>query len=149
MKIALWLLLALAIVVALMAAFPQRAAQIAFSLERGRSGLELKSVVVNGETWHYLEGGAADVPVLLLLHGFGGDKDNWTRFSRTLVRDYRFADLQSTRVLLIEAGERVLAGFPPTDQPRQRSPAHGAGAGCESWKQWPAASPCPRQFPMS
>jgi len=27
--------------------------------------------------------------VLLLLHGFGGDKDNWTRFSRTLVEDYR------------------------------------------------------------
>ena len=25
----------------------------------------------------------------VLLHGFGGDKDNWTRFSRTLVQDYR------------------------------------------------------------
>jgi pimeloyl-ACP methyl ester carboxylesterase len=88
-KVALWLLLALVGVAALMAAFPEDAARILFSLERHRSGLEAQSVVVDGETWHYLEGGAPDAPVLLLLHGFGGDKDNWTRFSRTLVRDYR------------------------------------------------------------
>lgn len=27
--------------------------------------------------------------VLLLLHGFGGDKDNWTRFARSLTENYR------------------------------------------------------------
>jgi len=27
--------------------------------------------------------------VLLLLHGFGGDKDNWTRFTRSLTETYR------------------------------------------------------------
>jgi len=88
-KVALWLLSALAVVVALMAAFPEDAARLAISIERNRSGLEARSVVVDGETWHYLEGGAHEAPALLLLHGFGADKDNWTRFSRTLVRDYR------------------------------------------------------------
>ena len=88
-KVALSLLIVLGIVAALMAAFPEDATRIAFSLERNRSGLELRSVNVDGETWHYLEGGSPEAPALLLLHGFGADKDNWTRFSRTLVRDYR------------------------------------------------------------
>ena len=89
MNIALWLVLALGVVFALLAIFARDATRIAFSLERKRCGLRLKSTAVDGETWHYLEGGAADAPVLLLLHGFGGDKDHWTRFSRALVRDYR------------------------------------------------------------
>lgn len=88
-KIALLLLLVLGCLVALMATFPEDAARMMFAAERQRSGLELHSAVVDGETWHYLEGGSPDAPVLLLLHGFGGDKDNWTRFSRTLVEDYR------------------------------------------------------------
>jgi len=88
-KIALSLLAVLGCLVALMAAFPEDTARMMFALERQRAGLELQSAVVDGETWHYLEGGSSDAPVLLLLHGFGGDKDNWTRFSRTLVDDYR------------------------------------------------------------
>jgi pimeloyl-ACP methyl ester carboxylesterase len=36
-----------------------------------------------------LEGGPSDAQVLLLIHGFGGDKDNWTRFSRHLTDRYR------------------------------------------------------------
>ena len=85
-KIALSLLLVLA---CLMAIFPEDTTRLMFAAERNRAGLELKSAVVDGETWPYLEGGSPDAPVLLLLHGFGGDKDNWTRFSRTLVEDYR------------------------------------------------------------
>ena len=88
-KIVLLVLVLLTAVVALMAAFPEDTTRIMFALERQRSGLELQSAVVGGETWHYLEGGSPEAPVLLLLHGFGGDKDNWTRFSRTLVEDYR------------------------------------------------------------
>ena len=88
-KIALSLLLVLACLVALMAIFPEDTTRLMFAAERNRAGLELKSAVVDGETWPYLEGGSPDAPVLLLLHGFGGDKDNWTRFSRTLVEDYR------------------------------------------------------------
>lgn len=59
------------------------------AIERFRCGLKPRSIEVDGETWHYLEGGAPDAPVVLLLHGFGGDKDNWTRFSRKMVKDYR------------------------------------------------------------
>ena len=88
-KFILLLLLVLGCLVALMAAFPEDTTRIMFTAERQRSGLELRSTVVDGETWHYLEGGSPDAPVLLLLHGFGGDKDNWTRFSRTLVENYR------------------------------------------------------------
>jgi pimeloyl-ACP methyl ester carboxylesterase len=88
-KIALSLLAALGCLVALMAAFPEDATRIMIGLERQRAGLELQSAVVDGEDWHYLEGGSSNAPVLLLLHGFGGDKDNWTRFSRTLVENYR------------------------------------------------------------
>jgi len=88
-KIALSLLAVLVGLVGLMAAFPEDATRIMIGLERQRAGLELQSVVVDGETWPYLEGGSSDAPVLLLLHGFGGDKDNWTRFSRTLVENYR------------------------------------------------------------
>ena len=73
----------------LMAAFPRETTELAFSLERFRSGLDHKTVVVGGETWHYLEGGPSDAPVVMLLHGFGGDKDNWTRFSNLVTDHYR------------------------------------------------------------
>ncbi len=88
-KIGLFSLLVLACLVALMAIFPEDTTRLMFAAERQRSGLELKSAVVDGETWHYLEGGSPEAPLLVLLHGFGGDKDHWTRFSRTLVQDYR------------------------------------------------------------
>ncbi|RZV32346.1 MAG: alpha/beta hydrolase [Chromatiales bacterium] len=88
-KIALLLLLVLGCLAGLIAAFPEDTTRLMFAAERSRAGLELRSAVVDGETWHYLEGGSPDAPVLLLLHGFGGDKDHWTRFSQTLVQDYR------------------------------------------------------------
>jgi len=88
-KTAVFLLLVLGCLVGLMAAFPEDTARLMFAAERNRAGLEPKKTVVDGETWPYLEGGSPDAPVLLLLHGFGGDKDNWTRFSRTLVEEYR------------------------------------------------------------
>ncbi len=88
-KIALSLLLLVAILVGLMAVFPEDATRIAFSIERVRSGVHPASLVVDGKRWHYLEGGSADAPVALLLHGFGGDKDNWTRFANYLTDDFR------------------------------------------------------------
>jgi len=83
-------LLALAVILfGLMALFPEDTTTLAVALERSASGLDHKTVIVDGETWHYLEGGPVDAEVLLLLHGFGGDKDNWTRFARSLTTDYR------------------------------------------------------------
>jgi pimeloyl-ACP methyl ester carboxylesterase len=86
------LLVLLGLIVAslsLMAVFPQQATALAFDLERFASGLEHKTIVVGEETWHYLEGGPRDADVLLMIHGFGADKDNWTRFAGSLTKEYR------------------------------------------------------------
>ncbi|WP_069607617.1 alpha/beta fold hydrolase [Leptospira tipperaryensis] len=55
--------------------------------ERYQSNLEKKEVQVGSYKWTYLEGGKGET--ILLIHGFGGDKDNWTRFVRTLTGSYR------------------------------------------------------------
>ena len=55
--------------------------------ERRRSGLTLRQAHVDGFDIPYLEGGTGEV--LLLIHGFGGDKDNFTRIARFLTPHYR------------------------------------------------------------
>jgi pimeloyl-ACP methyl ester carboxylesterase len=75
--------------VSLIALFPEKTTAIAFDLERYASGLERKTIVVGDETWHYLDGGPRDADVLLMIHGFGADKDNWTRFAGSLTNEYR------------------------------------------------------------
>lgn len=56
-------------------------------IERKAGGLEQKSVVVNGMNIQYLEGGKGDP--LVLIHGFGANKDNWTRISKFLTPHFR------------------------------------------------------------
>ena len=75
--------------IGLMALFPKATTRLAINAERSRSGLTYKTSVVGDETWHYLEGGPKDAAVVFLLHGFGGNKDNWTRFSKFLTGSYR------------------------------------------------------------
>ena len=90
LKITLLVLLGLfAALLALMALYPQKTTAIAFGIERYASGLDHKTIVVGEETWHYLVGGPKDADVLLMIHGFGGDKDNWTRFAKSLTNTYR------------------------------------------------------------
>lgn len=66
--------------------FPGRMFTFFAGLERGSAGLRLKSITAAG--WHtpYLEGGAGET--ILLIHGFGGDKDNFTRFAKYLTPRY-------------------------------------------------------------
>ena len=78
-----------AALVAFGALYPEKATAIALDLERSASGLESKTLVVGEETWHYLDGGPEDADVLFMIHGFGADKDNWTRFARSLTRTHR------------------------------------------------------------
>jgi pimeloyl-ACP methyl ester carboxylesterase len=60
----------------------------AYSVERWRADLERKEVVLpDGTHVVYLEGGHGE-PVVLL-HGFGTDKDNFTRVARYLTPHYR------------------------------------------------------------
>jgi abhydrolase domain-containing protein 6 len=55
-------------------------------IERGMAGLSEKSIQVDNYKIVYVEGGKGET--VLLLHGFGGDKDNWTRFSKYLTKKY-------------------------------------------------------------
>jgi pimeloyl-ACP methyl ester carboxylesterase len=75
------------VIVAVYSFFPGLTLEILVNLERGMAGLEQKSIAVGD--WHieYLEGGEGEV--LVLLHGFGGNKDNWTRVARYLTPHFR------------------------------------------------------------
>jgi triacylglycerol lipase len=66
---------------------PQFFAHWALRLERTLSGLHLRQVQVAGFAMPYLEGGQGQP--LVLIHGFAGDKDNFTRVARHLVAHYR------------------------------------------------------------
>ena len=66
---------------------PATASRWALALERKLNGLTLKSQFVQGFTIPYLEGGAGEP--LVLVHGFGGDKDNFTRMAGHLTAHFR------------------------------------------------------------
>ena len=68
-------------------AFPEVAFKLLLKAERSSAGLEQHSIKVDGLHIEYLEGGQGDV--VLLLHGFGADKDNWTRISKHFTPHYK------------------------------------------------------------
>lgn len=78
---------ALAVVMLALLVAPAELTALGIWLERRISGLKLRSAHVDGFDIPYLEGGAGEV--LLLIHGFGGDKDNFTRIARFLTPHYR------------------------------------------------------------
>ncbi|WP_051176372.1 alpha/beta fold hydrolase [Luteimonas mephitis] len=62
-----------------------------FARERMAAGLARRVVDVDGLRWVYAEGQArdADAPVLVMLHGFTGSKENWYPVARRLRGRYR------------------------------------------------------------
>ena len=67
----------------------QGTTRLAVHLERKVSGLEKKQLTLNtGEHIVYLEAGDPKHETIVLLHGFGANKDNFTRFSRKLSDQY-------------------------------------------------------------
>lgn len=66
---------------------PQAATRLGLALERRRLGLTVKTGQVPGFMLPYLEGGSGEV--LVLIHGFGGDKDNFARVAGLLRRRFR------------------------------------------------------------
>lgn len=54
--------------------------------ERNMAGLEVHRVQISDSDIEYLRGGEG--PTLLLLHGFGADKDNWTRLAKYLTPQF-------------------------------------------------------------
>ncbi len=69
--------------------YPHEVVALGLQLERARNGLSHETIVVEGETWYYLAGGPVDAPAVVMIHGFGADKDNWMRFSGPLSSRYR------------------------------------------------------------
>lgn len=67
---------------------PEKAAKMAIHGERSASGLTRKEITLaDGLTYVYLEGGQGEP--LMLLHGFGANKDNFTRVAKYLTPHYR------------------------------------------------------------
>ncbi len=58
------------------------------SMERCKSHMEKKIVMVEGQTLCYLERDG-DGEVMVFLHGFSADKENWIRFTRYIPESYR------------------------------------------------------------
>jgi pimeloyl-ACP methyl ester carboxylesterase len=56
---------------------------------RRRAALSRKSVRVGDIEWPYLDGGNAAGEPIVLVHGFGGDKDNWTLYAPYLTPRHR------------------------------------------------------------
>lgn len=83
--------------------FPNVTANFLIEAERKASGLSQYRIEVEGARIEYLAGGNGDP--LILLHGFGADKDNWTRIAKYLAPHVR-----------IIAPD--LPGFGETDLPR-------------------------------
>ena len=81
--------------------FPEQVAEAAFKLERSRVGLDRKELDLPASATHpalhivYLEGGRPQdaAPSLLLIHGVGADKDNWTRSAYYLGAQYHLIAL--------------------------------------------------------
>ncbi len=70
-------------------AFPHEFVRTLLNVVRRLLGFRVRSIDVDGIAWPYLESGPRDGEVVLLLHGFGGDKDNWPMYARSLRRNYR------------------------------------------------------------
>ncbi|MES2298660.1 MAG: alpha/beta hydrolase [Pseudomonadota bacterium] len=82
------LLISLCLPLALGACSYHTLTEYAVKIERARSGLERKEIDLPGGLHYvYLEGGAGET--LVLLHGLGGNKDNFTRVARLLTPHYR------------------------------------------------------------
>lgn len=89
MKILLVLIFALLITLALLYfLFPELLVLLMRWLMRKRARLVRKTVTVDGRVWPYLEGGDRSKPTLVMVHGFGADKDHWTFYAPRLTKDY-------------------------------------------------------------
>jgi pimeloyl-ACP methyl ester carboxylesterase len=83
-------LIAVAIALPILAYFLAPAAlfrQVQQAIRR-KSGLSRKSIVVDGVTWPYLEGGPKGGETVVLVHGFGADKDHWSMYAKHLTDRY-------------------------------------------------------------
>jgi abhydrolase domain-containing protein 6 len=93
MKKKLAVLTAIAVVLALVGYFllPGLLVKWAAESERKAAGLQKKGVRVGDHEIVYLDGGHGET--ILMLHGFGANKDNWTRFAKFISPAYHVVAL--------------------------------------------------------
>jgi len=77
------------IVIGLLAWRPEWALQGWFAVQRLQAGAEVHSVEVDGQRIVQLEAGPADAPLVVLLHGFTGTKENWLPLMAELSATHR------------------------------------------------------------
>lgn len=92
---------------------PERAVRAALAYERRLAGLELESAALpEGMQYAYLEGGKGEP--LLLLHGFGANKDHFVRIARHLTP--RFRVIVPDHIGFGESSRPPQADYAPTAQ---------------------------------
>jgi pimeloyl-ACP methyl ester carboxylesterase len=85
-KILLAILVVIGVAVVGYYAFPEKVAGYIINAVRSKAGMTKKAIKIDDHNIVYLEGGKG--PTILLLHGYTGNKDNWTRFCVYLTKDY-------------------------------------------------------------
>jgi len=89
--IAIIIVLFLACLAFVYLAFPGALFNAGMKMARKSAGLTQKSIKVDSHVIQYLEGGKGDN--ILLVHGFTGEKDNWTMFAKYLTPSYHVVAL--------------------------------------------------------
>lgn len=87
MKLASLLLLLLVAIASVYVLAPRPLAQGLIRTGRLVAGLETRHLRIDSLDMSYLEGGEGQA--LLMIHGFGADKDNWLRIARSFTDHYR------------------------------------------------------------
>ncbi|WAJ35798.1 alpha/beta fold hydrolase [Pseudomonas sp. GOM7] len=103
-KCLLGLVLLLALAATTLYLFPATQLASLRLIEQYRAGMSHERTRVGDLNIHYYQGGPAEGEVVVLIHGFAADKDNWLRFSRYLTDRYRVIALD-------------LPGFGESDRP--------------------------------
>ena len=85
-KLLIAIFLLLLVPITIYFAFPEVLYNYSITSIRKSAGLSKKVIEVDKYFIHYLEGGQGET--ILLLHGFGADKDNWPRFAESLTENY-------------------------------------------------------------
>jgi len=129
MRVAKVVLVVLAVIVIVVVGFvylaPENAARLFANAQRAHSGLDRKEIQLAGNLHYvYLEGGKGEP--LMLLHGFGADKDNFTPVSSYLTTRYRV--IIPDHIGFGESSHPVDADYSPPEQARRlRAFAHAIG----------------------
>ncbi|MEL6367327.1 MAG: alpha/beta fold hydrolase, partial [Pseudomonadota bacterium] len=93
---------------------PSAATHLLMGMIRRLVRLKSKELIADGLTWRYLEKGESNHDVVLLVHGFGADKDTWLAYVPHLGSHYRVIcpDLPGFG----DATDEVVSDFTPKQQ---------------------------------